>query len=87
MKLRPFITRGAILLVPALAVSWCTAQDYLLEAHFGKVALGMSRDEVVRLMGKPSWEDHCGAKIPTGLPVPCAKELGYSVTFAPLVTS
>jgi hypothetical protein len=85
MKLRPIVTRSAILLVPALAVSWCTARDHLLEADFGKVTSGMSRDDVVRLMGKPSWEDRCGAKMPTGLPSPCSKELGYSETLAPLL--
>jgi hypothetical protein len=85
MSLRPVVTRSAILLVPVLAVSWCAARDHLLEAHFGQVTSGMSRDDVVRLMGKPSWEDRCGAKMPTGLPVPCTKELGYSETLAPLL--
>jgi hypothetical protein len=79
------VTRGVILLVPVVAVSWCTARDHLLEAHFEKVTEGMSRDEVVHLMGKPGWEGRCGAKMPTGLPTPCANELGYSETLAPLL--
>jgi len=45
----------------------------------------MSRDEVIRLMGKPGWEDRCGAKMPTGLPAACSQELGYSETLAPLL--
>lgn len=85
MKLRAVVTRSAILLVPVFAVSWCAARDHLMEAHFGEVVPGMSRDEVVRRMGTPSWEDRCGAKMATGLPAQCAKELGYSETLAPLL--
>ncbi len=85
MNLRPAVTRTVILLVPVLAVSFCTLRDHLLEAHFGKVATGMSRAEVVRLMGEPTWEGRCGAKMPTGLPPQCGNELGYSETAAPLL--
>jgi hypothetical protein len=65
----------------------CTARDQLLKARFRTPAMGMSRDQMVRLMGEPSWEDRCGAKIPTGIPAPCAKELGNSETLAPLLPS
>jgi len=85
IDLRRAVTRSITLLVPVFAVSWCAARDHILEAHFGKVALGMSRAEVVHLMGEPTWEGRCGAKMPTGLPPQCGKELGYYETVAPML--
>lgn len=76
---------GMAILVPALAVSFCTVRDKLLQAHFERVSSGMSVEQVIRIMGLPSWDDRCGAKMRTGLPHPCKREIGYSETLAPLM--
>jgi hypothetical protein len=71
--------------VPLLFVVYCVCHDHFLEAHFGKVSPGMVPDQVVAIMGRPSWDGRCGAKMPTGLPTPCKREIGYSETLAPLM--
>jgi hypothetical protein len=44
----------------------------------------MSVDQVIDIMGRPAWDDRCGARMPTGRPDPCAREFGYAVTL-PLI--
>jgi hypothetical protein len=46
---------------------------------------GMSPGQVVEIMGTPSWDDRCGARMPTGLPDQCTREMGYAVSLAPLI--
>jgi hypothetical protein len=82
MKLRTASLGIAILM--ALSVSWCSVRDDRLEANFSKILPGMSVDQVRGIMGSPSWDGQCGAKIPTGLPSQCTREFGYAVTLAPV---
>jgi len=58
-----------------------------MEAHFEKVAVGMTPSQVVRIMGEPSWEGQCGSRLGTGIPASCDREFGYSTTLAPLSPS
>jgi hypothetical protein len=76
--------KAALIALPVLSISWCTIHDDRLEAHFKEVSPGMSTDQVIGIMGKPSWVDRCGAKMPAGLPKQCTKEIGYAVMLAPL---
>jgi hypothetical protein len=64
---RKVMILGTILLVPLLSVGWCTVRDDLLQSRFNKISPGMSPDQVAGIMGNPSWADHCGGKMPTGL--------------------
>ena len=82
MKFRPGLIVG--LAIPALFAGYCTHRDNALESNFAKVSVGMSPDQVMGIMGKPSWDGRCGAKMPTGLPGDCVREFGYAVTI-PLV--
>ena len=68
----------------ALSVGWCTMRDNLLEYHFGQILPGMSAQQVVAIMGTPSWDDRCGSKMLTGLPAQCTREFGYAVTLHPI---
>jgi hypothetical protein len=47
----------------------------------------MSAEDVVRVMGCPSWDGPCGAKMPAGIPSGFAREIGYAVYLAPIVPS
>lgn len=76
--------KASLIALPTLLMSWCTVHDNRLEAHFNQVSLGMSADQVIGIMGNPFWEGRCGAKMPTGLPKQCARELGYRAALAPL---
>lgn len=60
-------------LLPIVSVSWCTVRDAGLETHFPQVLPGMRKDQVIALLGSPSWDDRCGAKVPRGLPAQCAR--------------
>jgi hypothetical protein len=80
MKLRKVVTLALILSLPPVLIGWWTIRDDLLWSRFNQIAPGMSPDQVVGIMGTPSWDDRCGAKMPTGLPAQCTREFGYSVT-------
>jgi hypothetical protein len=83
--IRKALRISSIVLKPVTLVSWCSVRDNLLEAHFAKITSGMSPSRVVGIMGAPSWDDRCRAKMPTGLPKQCSREMGYRVTLAPLL--
>jgi len=84
MKIRTAVSLGVVILLVALSASWCFVRDDRLEADFSKILPGMSADQVLDIMGRPSWDGQCGARMPTGLPTQCTRELGYAVTLAPL---
>jgi hypothetical protein len=81
------LVRSIVILTPVLLISWCTGSDQLQEAHFAKVVPGMSPMQVVDLMGKPTWDGRCGARMPTGLPKQCTREMGYRTPLAPVIPS
>ena len=87
MRPRTVASLSSVILLVLLSVSWCTVRDHRLDAHFGKVSPGMSVDPVLSTMGEPSWDGRCGAKLPTGLPSQCTRELGYAVSLAPAAPS
>lgn len=90
MKLRNWHTNLLIFVVTIFviivvsALLWIGARDGALERDFEKVTLGMSLGQVIGIMGDPTWNSECGAKMPTGLPAGCSRELGYSVVLAPI---
>jgi hypothetical protein len=84
VKQRKVPAFAVTLVLLALGVVSCTIRDNLLQSHFSKISSGMSPDQVVDIMGTPSWDGRCGAKLPTGLPAHCTREFGYAVTLAPL---
>lgn len=73
----------------ALLTATCVAgrqHDERIFANAARVRPGMKSEEVVRILGDPSWRDKCEAKFPYGPPSPrCAAELGYRSALAPLV--
>ena len=81
------LIRSSIILTPILLISWCVGSDHRQEARFTKVFPGMSAAQVVDQMGKPDWDGKCGAKMPTGLPKQCTREMGYRTSLAPLIPS
>jgi hypothetical protein len=87
MRRRTVIYALVAVALPALAISWCAARDNRLEANFGRLMPGMSAEDVIRVMGRPSWDGPCGAKMPAGMPNGCAREIGYAVSLAPIVPS
>jgi hypothetical protein len=84
MSLRTLWSVAIAILLPVVAISFFTIRDHVLETRFGKVRMGMSPNEVANIMGPPSWGGACGAKMPTGLPARCTREIGYAVTLAPM---
>jgi hypothetical protein len=78
MNLRMIAAIVLTIVLPALSVSWCTVHDRMLESGLSKVLPGMSPSQVIAIMGAPSWDDRCNATLPTGVPKPCTRELGYA---------
>ena len=78
------IAVAAVVLLLTIFLSWCTFQDNRTAASFSRISKGMAMDQVRAILGAPSWDAQCGAKMPTGLPPDCVREFGYSATLAPL---
>jgi hypothetical protein len=77
--------------VAALAVAaWCiwgVWHNRRLAERFPQVALGMDRAAVEALLGAPDWEGACGGYVPSLPRADCAREIGYTSAFAPLVST
>lgn len=84
MNLQRTVLYPIVFLLPILSISGCYERNSRLEAHFLTIKLGISADQVVQIMGRPAWDGRCGAKIPTGLPSDCAREMGYAAALAPI---
>lgn len=81
---RRHLIRAAIVAVIPLSITWCVARDNRLGTHFLEVSPGMNSDQVKSILGSPSWQGLCGARLPTGLRDPlCSQEFGYANTLAP----
>jgi hypothetical protein len=73
---RRLLIRVALVAAPVISVTWCTVRENRLEASFHDVSRGMTPTQVTKIIGTPSWEGVCGAKMPTGLPTSCTREFG-----------
>ena len=84
MKLR----LGLIGILGAIAifVGYCSHRDNSLAAEFPNIAVGMTRDQVVAIMGRPSWEGKCSDDDAAAAYKPdnCLNDLRYSATMAPI---
>src|SRR5260370_27113419 len=81
---------GLLLLILVLAafifVGWAFWRDNRLAKGFDKVENGTTRQDVVRLMGKPNKLEKCGeffGPISQSEVSVCADEYFYAATFAP----
>jgi len=73
-------------LAPFIFVGWAVWRDNRLAKGFDKVEDGATRQDVVRLMGKPKKVEKCGhffGPIPQSEVSVCADEYFYAATFAP----
>ena len=84
MKIRawPIIVVAA----PILFVAYCSHRDNSLEANFHKVAAGMTRGQVIAIMGTLGWEGNCSDDQAVGeyKPNNCVSDMRYAVTMAPI---
>ena len=86
MKLRKGLVTGLIALVPASLVSFGIVRESSLGADFERVSVGMSEQQVIRVMGRLGWTERC----PSGpLTDPClgrcVEAYVYPSSFAPLI--
>jgi hypothetical protein len=75
-----------LVLLPFLFLGWAFWRDRSLVKGFDKIADGATRQDVVRLMGKPKKVGKCGeffAPVPQSEIKVCASEYLYAATFAP----
>lgn len=61
MGRKRFVIVILIILIPIVLVSTCEFHDTSLNARFGAVSVGMTRQEVIDALGLPSREEPCGA--------------------------
>jgi hypothetical protein len=75
----------AVLIAVLLFVGYCRHHDDALASHFSEVSVGMTPNQVISIMGSPTWDGPCGSKLPkvTG-PPNCNREIEYAVTMAPV---
>jgi hypothetical protein len=83
---RPLAIAVLILIVLPFAIfGWAYRQDKILARNFQKVSVGATREDVVRLLGKPKYETPCGEFMGPQNPKHfegCAKEYVYASPFA-----
>ena len=75
-----------LVLIPFLFLGWAFWRDHSLAEGFDRITDGATRQDVVRLMGKPKKVEKCGeffAPIPQSEIKVCASEYLYAATFAP----
>jgi hypothetical protein len=89
---RPWTPRRALeaglVAVVAIGLGWAgwgIWHDRGLEEEFPLIHLGMDRKAVERAIGRPDWEGGCSSYVPYLPREGCARELGYSSAFAPIV--
>lgn len=78
MKIRTILL--IVLLAPVSLIGWCTVHNQRLDTVFPQLKPSMSAEEVIGLMGVPSWDTACFASKYNryGQPKPgCAREMGY----------
>jgi len=66
--------------VPLLLLGWCSFENDRLEKGLQDVRPGMRLDQVVEIMGSPSWSGRCfdpKYNVYSPLNAGCTKELGY----------
>jgi len=87
MKLRKGLVTGLIALVPASLVSFGIVRESSLGADFERVSVGMSEQQVIRVMGRLGWTERCpsGPLTDPCLPDRCVEAYVYPSSFAPLI--
>jgi hypothetical protein len=69
--------------VAATMLGWGFLRNSRIGGQFERVNVGASKEEVVRLLGTPSWIEPCGKSF--GTPRPNCTEYIYRNSFAPLM--
>lgn len=88
MKLRRWLIVGLVLLTPPMSVGACALHDDLLAARFEHISPGMTRNEVVSILGAPREIIDCSAPGPFKSRLPnCVETYLYPSWGAPLVPS
>ncbi len=77
-----FVSLAVVVLIAAM-LGWGLYRNARIAARYERVNLGASSDQVVRLLGTPSWIEPCGKSF--GTPKPNCTEYIYRNSFAPLV--
>jgi hypothetical protein len=75
-----------LVLAPFIFLGWAIWRDHSLAKGFDRITDGATRQDVVRLMGKPKKVEKCGdflGPIPQSEINVCANEYLYAATFAP----
>ena len=73
---------GVVGLIAVMLV-WGFYRNYRLGAGYASVRTGASSEQVLRLLGAPSWTEPCGKSF--GTPKPNCTEYIYRNSFAPLI--
>jgi hypothetical protein len=75
----------ALAVVGAIAVmlGWGSWRNSRISSRYEAVSVGASDQQVVRLLGTPSWVEPCGKSF--GAPKPNCTEYIYRNSFAPLL--
>jgi hypothetical protein len=73
----------AVVGLAAAMLGWGFFRNSRITARYEGVRVGASKEQVVHLLGTPSWAEPCGKSF--GTPKPNCTEYIYRNSFAPLV--
>jgi len=73
----------AVVALLAVLLGWAFYRNSRIAAHLERVMIGSSNQEVINLLGRPSWVEPCGKSF--GTAKPNCTEYIYRNSFAPLV--
>lgn len=82
MRPMALLVRAVVALL-AVMLGWAFYRNSQIAARFERVTIGTSNQDVVSLLGRPSWVEACGKSF--GTPKPNCTEYIYRNSFAPLV--
>lgn len=73
----------AVIAPTAILLGWAFWRNSRITSRYEAVRLGTSEQEVLRLLGTPSWVEPCGKSF--GTPKPNCTEYIYRNSFAPVI--
>lgn len=82
--MKGYLIFAAIVLVIGGAAYAGNRHDERMWRDYKRVRPGMTIGQAEAILGKPSWQDRCGAKFPYGHDKSCVTQLGYPSAFVPL---
>jgi hypothetical protein len=83
MRHKAALSSLALIGLAACGISWGIYRNSRFERNFNSIHVGVSRERVLEILGKPSWVESCGKSLDNQL-ANCSLYI-YRDSFAPVI--